>query len=31
MFEHKHMDGPGKCGEKYVKLCNKLMSMGYIT
>lgn len=30
MFEHKHMDGPGKCGEKYVKLCNKLMSMGYI-
>jgi hypothetical protein len=29
MFEHKHMDGLLKVGIKYIKLSNKLLSLGY--
>jgi FkbM family methyltransferase len=29
MFEHKHMDGLFKVGDKYIELSNKLLSLGY--
>jgi FkbM family methyltransferase len=29
IFEHKHMDGLFKVGDKYIELSNKLISMGY--
>ena len=30
LFEHKHMDGLHKVGDKYIELSNKLISIGYI-
>jgi FkbM family methyltransferase len=29
LFEHKHMDGPGIVGAKYIELSNGLISIGY--